>query len=84
VEQPNISSWPFPPALVPDHAPTTTAPTLSSMGLLATNRADIDDCLQCDDYGYRYLDMTLFSPSTQASSLGYDSSSSVTLVHVLY
>jgi len=37
-----------------------------SYGLLATNRTDIDDCIQCEDCGYRSLDVTLFLPPPTA------------------
>ena len=36
--------------------------TSSSFGLLATTRHDMDDCLHCEDSGYRFLDISLFLP----------------------
>jgi len=33
--------------------------SVNSLGLLATQREDLDDCLQCSDGGYREIDLTL-------------------------
>ena len=37
---------------------------LSSLGLLAVNRIDVDECLQCRDGGYREVDLRIVSSQT--------------------
>ena len=36
----------------------------SSLGLLAVNRMDVDECLQCQDGGYREIDLMIVSSRT--------------------
>jgi len=48
---------------------TATGNVGNSIGLLVTQREDVDDCLQCANAGYRELDMKLLRPSS-SSSLG--------------
>ena len=41
-----------------------------AMGLLAVDRPDLDECLQCADGGYREVDLTAFSSCSDISSVG--------------
>jgi len=49
---------------------TMTGEVANSIGLLVTQREDVEDCLQCANEAYRELDMTLLRSST-SSSLGF-------------
>lgn len=44
----------------------------SSFGLLAVERDDIDDCLQCKDGGYREIDLTILSASKKWEKKTHD------------
>lgn len=48
----------------------TTGEIANSIGLLVTEREDVEDCLQCANDAYRELDMTLLRSST-SHSLGF-------------
>ena len=45
--------------------------------LLAVNRNDVDDCLQCSDGGYREIDLTVFSKSSPKEVEDEESTSNV-------
>ena len=39
--------------------------SIKSLGLLAKQREDVDDCLQCSDGGYREIDLTILSKKSK-------------------
>ena len=43
----------------------TMKTNVSSFGLLAVQRSDLDECLQCKDGGYREIDLTILSSSSK-------------------
>lgn len=43
----------------------STKTSASSFGLLAVQRSDLDECLQCKDGGYREIDLTILSTSNR-------------------
>lgn len=54
------SSW-FQGHFVPSTSALVVGGKSRPLGLLATNRTDVDDCLKCADGGYREMDLTLYN-----------------------